>query len=151
MEEINKKKIYQVYIFSNKEIIGLEEIYFGLPYIMRGSVACNKISCYKIETESLKKLLYQENEIIFSYVQASINKIKSLIKKLKNLKINQIKIFKIRFENKYSDFNEVNKSISLKNNFYMEKQEKKMYKSPINLIKINLNPVSLSKPIKKMH
>ena len=149
MEEINKKKIYQVYIFTNKEIIGLEEIYFGLPYIMRGSVVGNKISCYKIEPESLKKLLYQEREIIYSYVQASINKIKSLIKRLQNLKINQIKIFKNKFENEYSDSNEVNKSISLKKNFYMDKEENKIYKSPINLIKTNLIPAVKLMSIKK--
>ena len=149
MEEINKKKIYQVYIFANKEIIGLEEIYFGLPYIMRGSVVGNKISCYKIDPENLKKILYQEREIIYNYVQSSINKIKSLIKRLQNLKINQIKIFKNKFENEYSDSNELNKSIPLKNNFYMEKEENKMYKSPINLIKPNLNPIVQSLSIKK--
>ena len=71
------------------------------------------------------------------------------MKRLQNLKINQIKIFKNKFENEYSDTNELNKSIPLKNNFYMEKEENKMYKSPINLIKPNLNPIVQSLSIKK--
>ena len=139
LKEINKKKIYQISIVTNKEIIGLEEFYFGLPYIMRASVLGNKISCYKIENENFKKILYQERQIVYIYVRASINKIKSLIERLQNLKINQIKLIKNKFENGFSDSNDVNNVIELRKKNYLNKIENKMPKAALNLIKTNLN------------
>ena len=139
LKEINMKKTYQISIVTNKEIIGLEEFYFGLPYIMRASVLGNKISCYKIETENFKKILYQERQIIFIYVQASINKIKSLIERLQNLKINQIKLIKDKFENVFSDSNGINNVIELRKKNHLNKIENKIPKATFNLIKTNLN------------
>ena len=139
LKEINKKKIYQISIVTNKEIIGLEEFYFGLPYIMRASVLGNKISCYKIENENFKKILYQERQIVYIYVRASINKIKSLIERLQNLKINQIKLIKNKFENGFSDSNDVNNVIELRKKNYLNKIENKMPKAALNLISTNLN------------
>ena len=139
MEEINKKKIFQVYIFAEKEIIGLEEFYLGLPYIMRGSVVGNKISCYRIDTESFRNILYQERQIVYNYVRSSINKILSLIERMQNLKINNIKILKNKIDNENSDSNTINSVTGLGKQYTLNKID---YKNPINAIKINLSPSS---------
>ena len=47
IKEMNLSKIYQVTILTNNEIIGLEEIYLNIPYIVKGTVIDNKISCYE--------------------------------------------------------------------------------------------------------
>lgn len=146
MEEINKKKIFQVYIFADKEIIGLEEFYLGLPYIMRGSVIGNKISCYRIDTESFRKILYQERQIVYNYVRSSINKILSLIERMQNLKINNIKIIKNKIDIENSDSNTINSVAGLGKQYNLNKMD---YKNPINSIKTNLNPSSQLMSIKK--
>ena len=146
MEEINKKKIFQVYIFAEKEIIGLEEFYLGLPYIMRGSVVGNKISCYRIDTESFRNILYQERQIVYNYVRSSINKILSLIERMQNLKINNIKIIKNKIDNENSDSNTINSVTGLGKQYTLNKID---YKNPINAIKINLSPSSQLMSIKK--
>ena len=146
MEEINKKKIFQVYIFAEKEIIGLEEFYLGLPYIMRGSVVGNKISCYRIDTESFRNILYQERQIVYNYVRSSINKILSLIERMQNLKINNIKILKNKIDNENSDSNTINSVTGLGKQYTLNKID---YKNPINAIKINLSPSSQLMSIKK--
>ena len=146
MEEINTKKIFQVYIFAEKEIIGLEEFYLGLPYIMRGSVVGNKISCYRIDTESFRNILYQERQIVYNYVRSSINKILSLIERMQNLKINNIKIIKNKIDNENSDSNTINSVTGLGKQYTLNKID---YKNPINAIKINLSPSSQLMSIKK--
>ena len=163
LEEMNKIKIFQVYIFANKEIIGLEENYMGLPYMMRGTVYGNKISCYQIDKESFENILTQEKQIIFQYVKSSVNKIISLIDRLQSLKINQIKMYKNKFDEEISDFIEVHKmnaennnktnievnsynDIGNNNNNGTNLQNKlvlsnKIYKSPVKSISTNLNPL----------
>ena len=161
LEEINRIKIFQVYIFANKEIIGLEEYYMGFPYMMRGTVYGNKISCYQIDKESFENILTQEKQIIFQYVKSSVNKIISLIDRLQSLKINQIKIYKNKFDEEVSDFIELNKMNAeninktnievnsykdISNNNGINSQNKfilsnKIYKSPVKSISTNLNPL----------
>ena len=161
LEEINRIKIFQVYIFANKEIIGLEEYYMGLPYMMRGTVYGNKISCYQIDKESFENILTQEKQIIFQYVKSSVNKIISLIDRLQSLKINQIKMYKNKFDEEVSDFIELNKMNAeninktnievnsykdISNNNGINSQNKfilsnKIYKSPVKSISTNLNPL----------
>ena len=161
LEEINRIKIFQVYIFANKEIIGLEEYYMGFPYMMRGTVYGNKISCYQIDKESFDNILTQEKQIIFQYVKSSVNKIISLIDRLQSLKINQIKMYKNKFDEEVSDFIELNKMNAeninktnievnsykdISNNNGINSQNKfilsnKIYKSPVKSISTNLNPL----------
>ena len=162
IEEMNKIKTFQICTFSNKEILGLEEFYLGIPYIMRGTVYGNRITCYKIDKDNFKTILNKERQIVVQYIKSSINKIISLIDRLQSLKINQIKICKAKFEDDILDFTEVNqmnnyntnqisneinsinsingnsknKGINLKKNSFLN-----YYKSPINIVATNLNPL----------
>ena len=161
LEEINKIKIFQIYIFTNKEIIGLEEYYLGLPYIMRAIVISNKINCYQIDKDNFENILTQEKQIIYQFVKSSVNKIISLIDRLQSLKINQIKMCKSKFEYEMSDLTEVAKTnsesinkktieinnftdISMNNGINLQSPnllKNKIYKSPVKSISTNLNPL----------
>ena len=102
--EMNKVKNYQISMLTNNEIIGLEEIYLNIPYIMKGTVVDNKINCYEITKEHINKFLSEEKQILFPFVKASVNKIISLIERLQNFKINGINMIKTKFEKDYFDF-----------------------------------------------
>lgn len=155
-EEINKLKTLQIYTFANKEIIGLEEFYLEIPYLMRGTVYGNKISCYKIDVENFENILMQEKQIVYQFVKSSVNKIISLIDRLQNLKINHIKMIVNKFENELLDFREINElsngninksNVEFNNNkenrISLQKKylNNKVYKSPVKIISTNLNPL----------
>ena len=173
IEEMNKVKTFQICTFSNKEIIGLEEHYLDIPYVMRGTVYGNRITCYKIDKDNFNTILNQEKSVVIEYIKSSVNKIISLIDRLQSLKINQIKIYKSKLEDKLSDFIEVNKmsndnlnqvskeinSISTNNNdnstnkrINLKKNSfinYKVYKSPISSVSTNFNPLTKIISLKK--
>ena len=173
IEEMNKVKTFQICTFSNKEIIGLEEHYLDIPYVMRGTVYGNRITCYKIDKDNFNTILNQEKSVVIEYIKSSVNKIISLIDRLQSLKINQIKIYKSKLEDKLSDFIEVNKmsndnlnqvskeinsissnnndnstskGINLKKNSFINY---KVYKSPISSVSTNFNPLTKIISLKK--
>lgn len=167
-KEMNKIKIFQIYIYTNKEIIGLEEYYLGIPYIMRGTVLGDKINCYQIDIENFENVLYQERQIMFNYIKSSVDKIISLIDRLQNIKINQIKMYKTKFENEINDFIEVSKMNKEKSTKKVEiinknasdgkvlykryinnKIDNKIYKSPVKAFATNLNPLARLMRLKK--
>ena len=160
LEEMNKIKIFQIYIYTNKEIIGLEEYYLGIPCIMRGTAFGGKISFYQIDIENFENILHQEKQIMFNYIKSSVEKIISLIDRLQNIKINQIKMYKNKFEKDFNDFIEVNKTNKEKSSKKVEiinknandgkvlykryinnKIDNKIYKSPVKAFASNLNPL----------
>jgi len=83
IKEMNLSKIYQVTILTNNEIIGLEEIYLNIPYIVKGTVIDNKISCYEITFEHFDKFLMKEKQIVFPFIKSAVSKIISLMKDFK--------------------------------------------------------------------
>jgi CRP-like cAMP-binding protein len=154
-EEMTKIKTFQVYTLSNKEIIGLEEYYLGIPCIMKGIVSGNKINCYKIDIENFESILSQEKQIIYHFVKSSVNKIISLIDRFQSLKANHINMFKMKLDKELSDFKEVNKidedindnndNNEVKKNNSLNKLNNKLYKSPVKSISTNLNLINLEK------
>ena len=104
IEEFNKIKTYQISMLTSKEIIGLEEIYLNLPYLMKGTVLDNKAYCYEISVEHINKFLTEEKQIVYPFIKSSVNKIISLIERLQNFKKNGINMTKSKFEKDYLDF-----------------------------------------------
>ena len=98
IQEMNKIKAYQISVLTRKEIIGLEEIYLNIPYLMKGTVNDNKIYCYEISVEHINKCLNDEKQIVYHFCKSSINKIISLIERLQNLKSNGINMAKSKFD-----------------------------------------------------
>ena len=104
IEEVNKIKTYQISMLTSNEIIGLEEIYLNMPYIMKGTVVDNKLFCYEISVEHINKFLTEEKQILFPFIKSAVNKIISLIERLQNFKKNGINMAKNKFEKDYLDF-----------------------------------------------
>ena len=104
INEINKINKYTITMLTYKEIIGLEEVYLNIPYIMKGIVIDNKVKCYEISIENINKFILEEKQILFPFVKSAVNKIISLIKRLQNIKKNGINMLKSKFEKDYIDF-----------------------------------------------
>ena len=125
IQEMNKIKTYQVSMLTSNEIIGLEEIFLNIPYIMKGTVIDNKLNCYEISVEQLKQFLSIEKQIVFPFIKSAINKIISLIERLQNFKKNGINMAKSNYE---KDYNYLIKSYENEN----------IVKKDDNFIKINI-------------
>ena len=98
IKEMNEIKIYQVSMLTCNEIIGLEELYLDIPYIMKGTVIDNKLSCFEITVEHFEKFVFEQKQILYPFIRSSINKIISLIERLQNFKKNGIYMTKKKFE-----------------------------------------------------
>ena len=123
IKEMNLSKIYQVSILTNNEIIGLEEIYLNIPYIVKGTVIDNKISSYEITIEHFDKFLMEEKQIVFPFIKSAVSKIISLIERFQNFKKNGINMAINKYEKKQLN-NKINGNRTLiksKNNIYYRK------------------------------
>ena len=123
IKEMNLRKIYQVSILTDNEIIGLEEIYLNIPYIVKGTVIDNKISSYEITIEHFEKFLMEEKQIVFPFIKSAVSKIISLIERFQNFKKNGINMAINKYEKKQLN-NKINGNRTLiksKNNIYYRK------------------------------
>ena len=127
IKEMNLSKIYQVSILTNNEIIGLEEIYLNIPYIVKGTVIDNKISSYEITIEHFDKFLMEEKQIVFPFIKSAVSKIISLIERFQNFKKNGINMAINKYEK-----NQLNNKIN--ENRTLIKSKKNIYYRKINNI-----------------
>ena len=129
IKEMNLSKIYQVSILTNNEIIGLEEIYLNIPYIVKGTVIDNKISSYEITIEHFDKFLMEEKQIVFPFIKSAVSKIISLIERFQNFKKNGINMAINKYEKK-----QLNNNIKINGNRTLIKSKKNIYYRKINNI-----------------
>ncbi len=97
-ERLKKSKSFKISEIIGYEIIGLEEIFLNIPYIMKCIVNDKKAICYEFSTKNIAEIEKEGNELLFSFVNISINKIILLIKRLENIKNNSLNLEKIQFE-----------------------------------------------------
>ena len=112
IKEIKKIRNFQISIVSRDEIIGLEEIFFNISYIMKGVAISEKCIFYELPIDKLDYIINIETIMEELYIKTSVNKLLSLIERLQNLKQNVIDILKKRDKMNFNDNNED----SLKNN-----------------------------------
>ena len=104
--ELEKKRKFQISVFSDLEIIGLEEIYLKLPHLAKGIVISDKIVYYELPVDKFNKICQDEmRNITESYVLVVMNRILSLLERFHNLKQNYINIAKIKSEAANSENN----------------------------------------------
>jgi hypothetical protein len=139
--ELEKKRKFQLALFSDFEIIGLEEIYLKMPYIAKGIVVGDKIICNELPLDKFNIILQEEiGNISESYVKASINRILSLMERLHNLKQNYINIARIKSETANIDNNILNyNKESFKNNYYNNNKTNNISSIKKNILNINNN------------
>ena len=97
-EELKKTKTFQISEINGYEIIGIEEIFLNTPYIMNCTVNDKKIVCYGFPVAKISNIIKEGHELLFSFVQTSINKIISLIKRLETIKNNSFNFAKMKFD-----------------------------------------------------
>ena len=111
--ELEKKRKFQISVFSDLEIIGLEEIYLKIPHIAKGIVISDKIVYYELPVDRFNKICQDEmRNITESYVIVVMNRILSLMERFHNLKQNYINIAKIKSESANSENNNNSNSIN---------------------------------------
>ena len=98
LEELKKTKTFQISEIDGHEIIGIEEIFLNIPYIMKCTVNDKKVVLYEFSTKNIPKIIKDGSELLFSFAQTAINKIISLIKRLDNIKINSFNYEKMKFD-----------------------------------------------------
>ena len=98
VDELNKDRKYNIAFLAENETIGLQEIFLGIPYIMKGCIVTKKVHSYEISIEHLQKIFNDEKQIIIPYIKSSINKIFSLIERLQNIKQHYINSFNFKYE-----------------------------------------------------
>ena len=117
VEEINKNRNLQISIVSKDEIIGLEEIFFNIPYFMNGIITSEKCIFYELPIEHFEDILKMESNIEEVYIKSSVNKLLSLIERLQNLKKNIIDYTKNKFDkNSDEEMKKKNEIVKIENN-----------------------------------
>jgi len=125
--ELEKKRKFQISVFSDLEIIGLEEIYLKLPHIAKGIVISDKIVYYELPVDKFNKICQDEmRNITESYVIVVMNRILSLMERFHNLKQNYINMAKIKSETANSENNNSGSINTLKES--NKESSKKYYK-----------------------
>jgi len=114
VDELSKNREYKIALIADNDTIGLEEIFLGIPYIMKGCANSKKVLCYEIKIEHIQKIIHDEKQIMIPFIKASINKIFSLIERLQNIKQHYIKCFINKYENGIVD-EKITNSSSVKN------------------------------------
>ena len=99
VQEMKKIRTFQISLVSKDEIIGLEEIFFKIPYCMKGVVTSEKCICYELPIDGLEIILKMEGNVEDLYYKTSVNKLLSLIERIQTLKKNLIDMYKNKYEN----------------------------------------------------
>ena len=145
--ELEKKRKFQIALFSDLEIIGLEETYLNIPFISKGIVISDKVSLYELPIDKFQIILQNEiHNITESYVESSLNRILSLMERLNNLKENYINIAKLKSgsENMENYIKGENNSFESNKDHNINKKNKDInidlkVMSPVKRNKLNIN------------
>ena len=139
--EIEKKRNFQISVFSDNEMVGLEEIYLQIPHFAKALVTGEKLFYNELPLSKFNEIHQNElRTITESYVQVSINRILSLMKRLYDIKQNFISVAKTRSnmdsldEGKNNDMNidyDYNIKLNINNN--------RTYIPQVNLVTKNNN------------
>ena len=97
-EELKKTRNYQITELNGYDIIGIEEIFLNIPYIMKCTVNDKKVICYGYPLKNISRIIKEGHELFFSFVKTAINKIVFLIKRLDSIKNNSLDFAKKKFD-----------------------------------------------------
>ena len=95
--ELEKKRNFQIAVFSDFEMVGLEEVYLHMEHYAKAIVLGDKILYNELPISKFNEILQNEMRLIReSYVQVSVNRILSLLKRLFDIKQNFLSMAKIK-------------------------------------------------------
>ena len=155
VKEMKKIRTFQISLVSRDEIIGLEEIFFNIPYITKGVVISEKSVCYNLSIENLELILKLEGSVEELYFKASVNKLLSMMERLNNIKKSLIDLYKNKYENDFyfkSSISQANidtldnNKISINKEITKDTQKEKNIKSEISKTDNNNNDQKIIEP-----
>jgi CRP-like cAMP-binding protein len=85
-KELNEKKKVKLFIYSWKEVLGMEEFYFGLNRLYQCKVVSDKAKIYKIAVNDLLNLLKAEKDCYKVIESKSLLKINTFLQRLIDVK-----------------------------------------------------------------
>ena len=97
-EELEKKNKHKLSVLGGNEMIGIEEIFMGFPYLCTGEVVSKKLICYELTCSQLNVFLENEKNILGLYTKTSVNKIITLLDRLQNIKKNGIYMARLKYD-----------------------------------------------------
>ena len=123
--ELEKKRYFQISLFSDFEMVGLEEVYLQIPHYAKAIVIGEKFIFNELSISKFNTILKNEMRLIKeSYVQVSINRILSLMKRLNDIKENCIGMAKLRTNIDSSNVEKIPREINVEYNFDISNKRK---------------------------
>ena len=127
--EMNKKRNFTLCLLTDKELVGIEEIFLDIPYICTAKVISQKAFIFKLEKKKFNTMIEDEKGIVVPYIKISTNKLISLIERCYNVKKTMIEMIKATI---LKEKEEIFKENYNSNNSPCSSQIK-LYKSPSDL------------------
>ena len=139
-------------------MVGLEEVYLNIQHYAKALVLCDKIYYNELPINKFKYIYKNEMRLIReSYVQVSVNRILSLLKRLYDIKQNFLGMAKIRNNTDskqfYDNIVEISKSEHIFNNSNIDKKlninNNRTTIPQINLVNKSINNNDIKNEVKK--
>ena len=123
--ELEKKRYFQIAVFSDFEMVGLEEVYLQIPHYAKAVVLGEKLIFNELSISKFNTILKNEMRLIKeSYIQVSINRILSLMKRINDIKENCIGMAKLRTKADSTNIAKIPKEINIEYNFDISNKRK---------------------------
>ena len=123
--ELEKKRYFQIAVFSDFEMVGLEEVYLQIPHYAKAVVLGEKLIFNELSIIKFNTILKNEMRLIKeSYIQVSINTILSLMKRINDIKENCIGMAKLRTNADSTNIAKIPKEINIEYNFDISNKRK---------------------------
>ena len=137
--ELEKKRNFQIAVFSDSEMLGLEEIYLKIPHFAKAVVAAEKLYFNELNVKKFNVILHNEMGLIKeSYIQVSINRILSLLERLHNIKQNYVNMAKLRTNADSSNIQTIPKKLNVEYHFNISNRKLNINNNKTSIPQINL-------------
>jgi CRP-like cAMP-binding protein len=86
IDKMTEKKKLSLFKYSSREVMGVDEIFFGLNHLYNATVISERVKVYKISIDLLNKILQEEKNCHFFFKKFAFTKVTLLVKRLFDLK-----------------------------------------------------------------
>ena len=132
--EMKKKRTFNLCILTEKELIGIEEIFLKIPYLCNAKVISQKAIIFTLDNKKLYNMIDDEKTILIPYIKTSTNKLISLIERIYNVKKTFIDMIKVNIsKDKFYHYSNVNNNENYKSSiqFKLTKPISDLFKNKI--------------------
>ena len=134
--EMNKKRNFNLCILTEKELIGIEEIFLQIPYLCNAKVKSQKAIIFTLDNKKLSNMINDEKTILIPYLKTATNKLISLIERIYTVKKTFIDMIKANIsKDKFYHYSNVNNNENYKSSiqFKLTKPISDLFKNKIKI------------------